>query len=72
MPRQFLIVTQADDLHGLAVQAAVRQRGFSCHIVESDQLSGRESISYAIGTGAAGSALLRTSEGETNKSNRLI
>lgn len=63
MPRQFLIVTQADDLHGLAVQAAVRQRGFDCHIVESDQLSGRESISYAIGASGAGSALLRTSEG---------
>lgn len=63
MPRQFLIVTQADDLHGLAVQAAVRQRGFACHIVESDQLSGRESINFAIGV-ERGVALLRTSDGE--------
>lgn len=64
MPRQFLIVTQADDLHGLAVQAAVHKRGFDCHIVESDQLSGRESISYAVGAAVAGFALIRTSGGE--------
>ncbi|MCI0358481.1 MAG: hypothetical protein L0211_08365 [Planctomycetaceae bacterium] len=64
MPRQFLIVTQADDLHGLAVQAAVRQRGFDCHIVESDQVTGRESVHYAIGNGETGAAVLRTSEGE--------
>jgi hypothetical protein len=62
MPKQFLIVTHADDLHGLAVQAAVRQRGFGCHIVESDHLSGREAINYAIGPGGANSVLLRTSE----------
>jgi glutathione synthase/RimK-type ligase-like ATP-grasp enzyme len=64
MPRQFLIVTQADDLHGLAVQAAVRRRGFDCHIFESDQLSGRESITYAIGAGEGAEALLRTADGQ--------
>jgi glutathione synthase/RimK-type ligase-like ATP-grasp enzyme len=63
MSRQFLIVTQADDLHGLAVQAAVRKRGFRCHIVESDQLTGRESITYAVGAGEAGATLLRTADG---------
>ncbi len=64
MPRQFLIVTHADDLHGLAVQASVRRRGFSCHIVEADRLSGRESINYAIGCGGVCPALLRTSDSE--------
>jgi len=64
MPRKFLLVTQADDLHALAVQAAVRRRGFVCHIVESDQLSGQESINYAIGNQGPESALLKTSECE--------
>jgi glutathione synthase/RimK-type ligase-like ATP-grasp enzyme len=63
MSREFLIVTQADDLHGLAVQAAVRRRGFACHIVESNQLNGRESINYAIGAESAAS-LLRTADGQ--------
>jgi glutathione synthase/RimK-type ligase-like ATP-grasp enzyme len=63
MPRNFLIVTLADDLHGLAVQAAVRKRGFACHIVESDNLTGRESINYAIGPGDTGATILRNSEG---------
>jgi hypothetical protein len=51
---QFLIISQADDLHALAVQAAVRRRGSECHIVESDQLSGRESITFALESGARG------------------
>ena len=65
MERQFLIVSHADDLHALAVQGAVRQRGFACHIVESDQLSGRESINLVFGCKIARpAAMLRSSEAE--------
>lgn len=63
MIRQFLIVTHADDLHGLTVQAAVRQRGFACHIVECDELGGREAINFSVGPDGVGPTMLRTSEG---------
>src|SRR5688572_7109357 len=64
MRKQFLIVSQADDLHALAVQAAVRRRGFGCHIIESDHLSGRESINFVLRSRRCGAAAVRTSEGE--------
>jgi glutathione synthase/RimK-type ligase-like ATP-grasp enzyme len=64
MGEQFLIVSQADDLHALAVHQAVRSRGLPCHIVECDKLSGRESINFSVSSGMAQCALLRTSQGE--------
>lgn len=63
MQRRFLIVSQADDLHALAVQAAVRRRGFTCDIVEADALTGRESINFALDSEVASFALIRASDG---------
>jgi glutathione synthase/RimK-type ligase-like ATP-grasp enzyme len=63
MPSQFLIVTHGDDLHGLAVQAAVRSRGHDCHIIPCDDLSGAESINFAVGPDEPGDTVLRTVDG---------
>ncbi len=63
MSGQTLIVTLADDIHGLAVQAAVRKKGIGCEIVESDCLSGRESMTHYVGEECEATSL-RTSEGK--------
>jgi glutathione synthase/RimK-type ligase-like ATP-grasp enzyme len=62
---QFLIVTIADDLHGLSVQARLRQCGFECQIVESDRLTGIEALSFSIGRQDGPSTRVLTSGGQT-------
>lgn len=61
--RKVLIVTIGDDLHALAVQAALRNRKIECSIIESDLFSGRESIGLRFSSAGCGEALLRTAEG---------
>jgi glutathione synthase/RimK-type ligase-like ATP-grasp enzyme len=60
--KESLIVTTADDLHGLSIQAAVRRRGLECHIVESDRMTGVESLSMSISTESVTATTLLTSE----------
>jgi glutathione synthase/RimK-type ligase-like ATP-grasp enzyme len=68
--KSFLIVSEADDLHALAVQSAVRQRGLFCNIIESNQLSGRESINYHVNN-VQTAAMVRTSDGQLQDVNQV-
>lgn len=56
-----LIVTIDDDLHGLAVQSALRSRNVDCHIFATDVMVGRETMSNRIGAPDACSVV--TTEG---------
>ncbi len=60
--KQCLIVTIADDLHGLSTQAALRRRGLECHILESDRLAGAESLSLSLGNGRPHTTKILTSD----------
>jgi hypothetical protein len=62
---QVLIVTVEDDLHALSVQAVLRNRGTECSILESDRLSGHESLSLLISPEGTASAKIQNSEGKT-------
>jgi glutathione synthase/RimK-type ligase-like ATP-grasp enzyme len=64
MAKSILLVTLTGDIHGLAVQAAIRRRGAACHIIESDQISSRESINYSVSTGGKEAGVYRTSDNE--------
>jgi hypothetical protein len=58
---EILIVTSSEDLHALSVQAALRRRRIPCAILETDELSGNESLSFSIGQRFDGN--IRSSEG---------
>ena len=60
---EFLIVTVADDLHGLSVQASLRRRKFECHILESDKLMGNEALTFSICDGQPAITKIRSSDG---------
>jgi glutathione synthase/RimK-type ligase-like ATP-grasp enzyme len=60
-----LIVSIADDLHALSLQAALRNRGVECHILESDHVTGVEALSFGIGNNTICHGSVRSSEGRT-------
>jgi hypothetical protein len=57
-----LIITIQDDIHALAVQRALHQRGYeNCHILECDLISGRSALDWQSWNGRSPSIV--TSEG---------
>ncbi len=58
-----LIITIQDDIHALAVQRALRKRGYQgCHILECDLISGRSALAWQSWNGRPPSIV--TSEGQ--------
>jgi glutathione synthase/RimK-type ligase-like ATP-grasp enzyme len=60
-----VIVTARQDLHAIAIQGRIRERGYSeCHIVECDYIAQGNNIYYTIGI-ADSTDRINTSEGKS-------